>query len=149
MRLDNKTILVTGASGQLGQKFCLSLASEGAQICAADIDDKGCDKLLNQLHNKNIHSSVSMDISSPDSVKDAFYYLSKNDIFPDVIINNAGIAVFSSFEDRDFDDFMKVMRVNVGGTFLCIKEGSKIMRENNISITICINSWISTNYSVD
>jgi len=136
MRLENKTILVTGAGGQLGQKFSLSLAKEGARICAADIDKEGCDDLLDRLGNKKIHSSISIDISSPDSVSEAFDSLSTNGIIPDVIINNAGIAVFTSFEERDFDDFMNVMKVNVGGTFLCIKEGSKIMRENNISGSI-------------
>ena len=34
------------------------------------------------------------------------------------------------YEDRNFDDFMNVMKVNAGGTFLCIQEGSKLMRDN-------------------
>ena len=136
MRLNNKTILVTGASGQLGSRFCMTLAKEGAQICAADINIKKCEKLIKNLGNEKIHHSVLIDISSPESVKEAFQNLAKIDIYPDVIINNAGIAVFSSFEERNFDDFMNVLKVNVGGTFLCIKEGSKIMRERNISGSI-------------
>ncbi len=136
MRLENKTILVTGACGQLGQRFCISLANEGAIICVADLDKEKCKDVLQKLHNKKLHTPVSIDVSEPDSVKEVFDQLMKKNIIPDVIINNAGIAVFTPYEDRDFDDFMNVIRVNTGGTFLCIKEGSKIMRENNISGSI-------------
>ena len=45
-----------------------------------------------------------------------------------MLINNAGIGVFDPFWERDFKDFMNVMAVNAGGTFLCTKEALNIMK---------------------
>ena len=72
----------------------------------------------------------------PVSVKNAFTEIKRVSGALDLIINNAGIAVFSPFEDRKFDDFMNVFKVNAGGTFLCIQEGPKLMREEKIKGSI-------------
>ena len=79
--------------------------------------------------NKN-HTVLLYDVANPESVQNAFSEIRENTGSPEIIINNAGIAVFEPFEDRSFDDFMNVMKVNAGGTFLCIQAGSKLMRAN-------------------
>jgi len=129
LKFKGKKVLVTGATGQLGSQFCTAFANEGAIVYVSDLDLKKCSLLINKLPNHNIHKPLYLDVESPDSVRCAFSEIKGISGSIDIIINNAGIAVFTPFEDRDFEDFMKVMRVNIGGPFLCIKEGSKLMRD--------------------
>ena len=129
-------MLVTGAAGQLGQQFCHALALEGASVWVSDLDKERCSALVSQLPNTALHHPLVMDVGNPESVKSAFAEIKRISGALDVIINNAGIAVFTIFENRDFDDFMNVFKINAGGTFLCIQEGSKLMREKKINGSI-------------
>jgi len=128
MRLTNKVCLVTGACGQLGRQFCLAFARAGASVWVSDLNKDRCEKVVSAL-NGNLHYPHVMDVSDPKSVKKCFTKIKKISGHIDIIINNAGIGVFTPFEKRDFDDFMRVLKVNAGGTFLCIQEGSRLMRE--------------------
>ena len=130
MRLSKKIALVTGATGQLGRQFCHALAKEGALVWVSDLELDRCKKVVYSLDKNQDHHYLCLDVANPESVQDAFLEIRKITGSPDIIINNAGIAVFTPFEDRIFDDFMNVMKVNAGGTFLCIQEGSKLMRES-------------------
>ena len=136
MRLSNKIAVVTGATGQLGRQFCHALANEGAIVWVSDLELDQCNEVMSSLDNSQNHRSLLLDVANPESVQNAFSEIIKITGSPDIIINNAGIAVFTPFEDRNFDDFMNVMKVNAGGTFLCIQEGSRLMRKNNIKGSI-------------
>jgi NAD(P)-dependent dehydrogenase (short-subunit alcohol dehydrogenase family) len=136
MRLDQKVALVTGAAGQLGRWFCQALADEGASVWVSDLDEGKCNALISSLPKTVPHYPLVMDVGDPESVKNAFTEIKRVSGALDIIVNNAGIAVFSSFEDRKFDDFMNVFKVNAGGTFLCIREGAKLMREENLKGSI-------------
>jgi NAD(P)-dependent dehydrogenase (short-subunit alcohol dehydrogenase family) len=129
MRLDQMVALVTGAAGQLGRQFCQALASEGASVWVSDIDVGECNTLVSRLPETASHYPLAMDVGDPESVKNAFAEIKRVSGALDIIINNAGVAVFTPFENREFDDFMNVFKVNAGGTFLCIQAGAKLMRE--------------------
>lgn len=69
----------------------------------------------------------------------------------DVLVNNAGIAIDSTFEDKDVHNFKKILDVNLVGTFLVSKYVSSFMKESssivNVSSTNGINSYYP--YSMD
>ena len=130
MRLEKKVAVVTGAVGQLGRQFCHSLAKQGATVWVSDLELDKCKEVASDLGGNSAHYPLVMDVSDPNSVKKGFCEIEKTSGPPDIIINNAGIAVFTSFEDRNFDDFMNVFKVNAGGTFLCIQEGSRLMKKH-------------------
>ena len=130
MKLSKKIALVTGATGQLGRQFCHALAKAGAIVWVSDLELDQCKKIVSSLNNKQDHHFIDLDVSNPKSVKNSFLTIQENTGTPDIIINNAGIAIFTPFENRTFDDFMNVMKINAGGTFLCIQEGSRLMRED-------------------
>jgi len=131
MKFANKTVLVTGAVGQLGVQYCKAFANEGANIMVTDLDKKKCDKLATELCGGD-HKGLELDVSDPLSVKNCFSIVEKHYGGIDVLINNAGISVFEPFELRSFEDFMSVMKVNAGGTFLCIQACTNIMVRNKI-----------------
>jgi len=128
MRLKGKIALVTGAIGQLGRQFCHALAREGATVWVSDLDINRCKAVVSQLSENLSHYPLIMDVADPESVQSAFSEIKKVSGSLDILINNAGIAVFTPFEERTLDAFMNVFKVNAGGTFLCIQAAAKLMR---------------------
>ena len=133
MKLNNKVALVTGAAGQLGKQFCQALAKEEAEVWVSDLAIDDCERIKNTLYNPSKHNVISLDISDPESVKSAIVEIEKKSKRLDILVNNAGIQVFTPFEERTFDEFMNVLKVNVGGTFLCIQEATELMKRLRIS----------------
>jgi len=74
--LANKTILITGGAGFLGQYFVTALTEAGATVIVADITD---------------NADIQMDVSKPSSIEDGFKRITKQHKQIDVVINNAAI----------------------------------------------------------
>ena len=80
-----------------------------------------------------------MDVTQPKSVESVFAQIREHGPL-DVLVNNAGIGVFTPYWERDYDEFMQVMSVNVGGTFLCTREALRLMRDQGQGAIINIGS---------
>ena len=125
-----KVALITGASSGIGKCLSIGLASHGFHTIMASRDLSKLNAVKSVIDANGDRSLiVELDICDENSIRKL--YSTVSDIgTPDIIINNAGIAIFTPFENRTFDDFMNVMKINAGGTFLCIQEGSRLMRED-------------------
>ena len=105
-----KNILITGSEGQLGKYFVAKLIEQGHNVIGYDI----------QPYSENdsiVYKQV--DITSGGEVKAAIESL---DGELDVLINNAGTAVFSPLEIRTEDEIDLVMDVNIKGTILLTQQ---------------------------
>jgi len=113
-----KNLIITGADGQIGQIFVKHLFALGTyKIYAIDKSFTNTNKLDNIEY-------IDLDITKEDQVNIFFKTLDS----VEVLINNAGIGVFTPFEDRTVEDFMNVVEVNMKGTFLMCREAIKIMK---------------------
>lgn len=124
----NKIIIVTGASGQLGSEICKQLDEENTVIMS-DINIQLCEKKIEELSLKNT-KPLELDVTNQNSIKIAMKKVVDQFGRIDILINNAGIAVFTPMEKRTFEEFDKVMKVNVYGTFFCTQEVLKYMESN-------------------
>lgn len=133
-----KVILITGACGQLGSELSRTYADLGWTVCITDIDEKECEELAKSLNQKSNqkHLSFVMDVTSEDSVSAAIKHIEEKGITIDALVNNAGTAVFSDFTERTKDEFMKVVEINLFGTFNCIRQIGTHMANNNIEGSI-------------
>ncbi len=113
-----KNAIVTGANGKIGRSFVESLVAKGYFVYALDLNIDGFQT------SKNVEL-VKLDITEEESVCD--FFLSLDSL--SVLINNAGIGVFTPFEDRTAKEFRKVMEVNLLGTFLMSQSAVKIMKK--------------------
>ncbi len=121
--------LVTGGGGQLGREFARGLGEAGAQVIVADQDEVGCRQVCKVLGKSGLSGwPLAMDVASPESVREAFGRMKTQYGGLDILVNNAGIAVFTPFETRAYEEFMRVLRVNVGGTFLCTQAAVDLMK---------------------
>jgi NAD(P)-dependent dehydrogenase (short-subunit alcohol dehydrogenase family) len=112
--LEGKTYLLTGADGFLGKHLYRALSEEGAHIISVDI--------------KTTDTAVELDISNETDVTAFINELSSKGITLDGIINNAAV----SFKGANItsDQFLKTMQVNIQGTYNCITQGKKILKDS-------------------
>lgn len=120
--LENKVVLITGATGQLGSIFCEAYLSAGARVIGWDImkPDIGLDRV--HYFSVDIAKKSAVDLAMQESFK----------IYGtvDVLINNAGVSTFEPFEVRPEEKIDWVMDVNIKGTFFCIQSFVKLFDEN-------------------
>ncbi|MCH7576056.1 MAG: SDR family oxidoreductase [Candidatus Marinimicrobia bacterium] len=123
--LEGKSVLVTGATGQLGHEFCSAFLSAGAKVIGAD-KDLNREKMITSDRCRYL----TLDIADKGSVEKVF-----DDIYSsgelDILINNAGVSCFEPFEERPEPSFDWVMNVNLKGTFFCIQEYARRSKRNS------------------
>jgi NAD(P)-dependent dehydrogenase (short-subunit alcohol dehydrogenase family) len=124
-----KTAILTGANGQLGKAYLNTLLDENYYIYAVDLN-------INNLESKKNIKPVQLDITNENEVHS--FYRTINKI--DVLINNAGIGVFTPFEQRTAKEFIEVMNVNLLGTFLMSQSAIIIMKKQKYGKIINIGS---------
>ena len=115
-----KIAIVTGANGQLGTVLVKHLKDRGYFVYAVDIS-------FNIPSSTSSVENVVIDITDADAVRD--FYESIEVI--SLLINNAGVGVFTPFEQRTAEEFKSVMEVNLLGTFLMSQGAIKLMKPLN------------------
>jgi 3-oxoacyl-[acyl-carrier protein] reductase len=128
---DNSRIaLVTGGSGGIGREVATRLAADGmsvvvhyagnpvkAQEAAKDIIDGGGRAL-----------TVQADVAEPEQVQDLFDAVDQQFGGIDVVVNTAGIMLLSPLTELSIDDFDRMQRINVRGTFLVSQQAARRLR---------------------
>ena len=112
--LKNKVVVITGSCGQLGSSMCGLFINIGCKVI-------GIDYLIesNKINNVDYYQ---LDIRKSKDVSTVFKSIFDKFKKIDVLINNAGVSVFETFEDRSEENFEWVMNVNLKGTFNCIQK---------------------------
>ena len=133
-------VLVTGSSKGIGKETIKKFAKEGYDVVITYNNSFEEAKIVEDEAKKyNINTLLlKCDISKEDNVKKTFGNI-------DVLVNNAGIAIDTTFEDKTVDNFRRTIDVNLIGTFLVSKYASTIMDEGVI-INISSTNGLDTTY---
>lgn len=146
MDSSRKVVLVTGSSNGIGKSTVIEFAKAGYDVVINYNTDKESALELQ----KNIHSyggkslAIKCDVSNEFEVKNMINTVINEFGKIDVLINNAGIAIDNDIYDKSKEEFMKVLEVNLVGTFLVTKEATKHMDKGfiiNISSTDGIDTY--------
>ncbi|MGO9048061.1 MAG: SDR family NAD(P)-dependent oxidoreductase [Xanthobacteraceae bacterium] len=127
-RHQGKTIVISGAASGIGQASAIRLAEEGAQIVIAD-RAKADDTLQKIKAIGGTAIAVQCDISDPASVAKLKEAVEKDGGRCDILVNNAGIYPMQRFDDITFEDWRRVLTVNLDSMFLMTKALSGGMRQ--------------------
>jgi NAD(P)-dependent dehydrogenase (short-subunit alcohol dehydrogenase family) len=120
--LKRKAVVVTAGGHGIGREYCLAMAECGADVVCNDIDRGLADETVRLLEEFGVRSvAVQGDVSRPEDVErmvnealGAFGRI-------DVLFCNAGTARFGSAHNLAYEDWAKVVAINLRGTFLCMK----------------------------
>ena len=136
--LSGRLALVTGASGKLGPVWIAALAGAGARVVGVDV------------RGGEIEGAESVEIADVTD-REALLALRERVGAPDVLVNNAGIdqppsgdAGGVAIEDVPFDDFRRVLDVNLAGTFLVTQVFGSAMRDAGRGSIVNIGSLYAT-----
>ena len=146
-----KTVLVTGASRGLGRSIIIKFAENNYNVVINYNNSKKEALELERYIKDNYQVEVltiKADVGNEIEVKNMFNEIINKFNTIDVVVNNAGIAIDTIFEDKTVDNFHKILDTNLIGTFLVSKYASKYMlekKEGNI-INISSTNGIDTYY---
>lgn len=129
-RFKEKSVLVTGAGGGIGQAIVDRFAREGASIIAVDISEQGLEKaqMMATSHGVPFHALVG-DLSDSrycDQLPSVAFGLTGR---LDVVINNAGIITRGNILEATDNDWARTMSINVEAIFRICRAAIAIMQD--------------------
>ena len=138
--LKNKNIIVTGASGGIGNAIIKKLDEAGANILASGTRIEKLEELKSNFKNIKI---LKFDISQSDKIEE-FIENATNELGGslDNIINNAGITQDNLAIRMSLDEWQKVININLTSTFLMSKFAIKKMLKNKSGKIVNITSVV-------
>src|SRR5690606_24274387 len=129
-----KVAFITGGAGGIGSATCKRLADEGAHVIVTDLNLEGAERVaaeINQQYGDGRAKALKMDVSSEEQVQEAYKQAVLTYGGIDIIVNNAGLATSSPFEDTSLKEWELNMNVLGKGYFLVAREGFKLMKNQN------------------
>jgi 3-oxoacyl-[acyl-carrier protein] reductase len=138
--LNDKIALITGASRGIGYVISKTFIKNGAKVVAVSINGEELSKAKNEL-GENFFT-YKCDVANEQEVVETIKSI-KNDMGKiDVLVNNAGITSDNFLIRMKEEQFMKVIEVNLKGTFLVSREVAKLMRKQKQGSIINISSVV-------
>lgn len=114
--LQKKTAVITGASSGIGAATALELARHGVNIVAAALDQDGLDRLVKSIKAEGFEAvGLVTDVTRLEDTQALAKYAAETFGSVDILINNAGLMLFSSWSDVVWEDWNKMVDVNVKG----------------------------------
>jgi NAD(P)-dependent dehydrogenase (short-subunit alcohol dehydrogenase family) len=145
MNKQSKVALITGAGQGIGLEMARLLSAKGHHVILNDIEKSLTEDAVNALLKtaKGKVLGISGDSGNQDDVL-AMTALATNEFGRlDIAIANAGITLYGNFLDYDHKDFMEVMRVNMGGTFLLAQSAAQLMKKQSTGGSLLFTSSVT------
>ena len=118
--LDGRTAVVTGGAQGFGRAITERFVASGARVAIWDNDHALADKTAHEIG--NAVSAFKVDVTDNAAVEKARDETLRAFGKIDILVNNAGIAgVNKTVWETDFDEWRKVLRINLDGPFICCK----------------------------
>jgi NAD(P)-dependent dehydrogenase (short-subunit alcohol dehydrogenase family) len=143
-RLEGKIALVTGAARGIGAGIARAFAAEGATVWITDIDEAAGAQLANELGDG--HRFAPLDVGDEDQWRRVLDFVVAEAGRLDILVNNAGITGLDDAasphdpEHATLEEWHRVHRVNLDGTFLGCKHGIRAMRPAGKGAIVNISS---------
>ncbi|MFE3574677.1 SDR family NAD(P)-dependent oxidoreductase [Lysinibacillus sp. NPDC059133] len=140
--LKDTVSIVTGGAMGLGKAMALALAQAGSHIVIADVNLEEAQKTANQFkRDEGIDTlAIKMDVTNEQQVNDMVTKVLKHFGKIDVLFNNAGITIHEKAEEMSFENWNKVININLNGVFLVSKAVGKVMIDQKRGSIVNISS---------
>jgi dehydrogenase/reductase SDR family member 7B len=134
--MENKVVIITGASSGIGKALALEFARPGFDLVIAGRNKERLDAVAEEASQKGIRvSAVLADVSIENDCKNIIETAVQDFGAVDILINNAGISMRAIFEFTDLEVIKKLMDVNFWGTVYCSKYALPHLLKSKGSVT--------------
>ncbi len=119
MRFQDQAVLVTGGGSGIGRAVCLAAAREGARLAVGDLDAERAGAVAAEIRAAGGEAHpVAVDVADPASAA-RFVAAAETALGRlDVLVNSAGIREIAPVLELGFEEWQRVIAVNLSGTFL-------------------------------
>ncbi len=146
MRLKDKVAIITGGSRGIGFATAQRFLEEGATVIIAASSPANAEKAaekLRVLHPNGRILGISPDLSSLESVRQAFQDVVQRFGSLDILVNNAGLSESTPFDRYTEETFDRVMDLNVKGVFNASRAASEQMIQQGSGVILNTSSMVS------
>jgi NAD(P)-dependent dehydrogenase (short-subunit alcohol dehydrogenase family) len=142
--LENKTVLLTGAGGGIGRAIAAKLANQKMKLIL--LGGNNIEKLQGTAEIVYKNSSCLVlpgDLTDPEFLTESMETIRRKCGCIDVLINNAGVAQNTRFEDITLEEFDRIMAINVRVPFMLTQKVLPFLKESSSATIINIASVVS------
>lgn len=126
-----KVALVTGGAGGIGSETCRTFVEQGAHVAVTDLNLEGAEKVAQEINEEfgaGRAIAIKMDVTKEEDILAAYRTVALTYGGVDTIVNNAGLATSSPFEETTLKEWELNMNVLGTGYFLVAREAFKQMK---------------------
>ena len=135
MQLKGTVAVVTGGNGGLGRRICHALARAGSDIAAVYAQSRdSAESVAGELRNTGVRAeAMACDVTSPSQVQELIARVVDRFGRLDVLVNDAAYNKWIPFADLEamtYEEWQKILAVNLTGPMLCIKAAAPAMQRS-------------------
>lgn len=128
MKLQNKTVVVTGAAHGIGKAIAIKFAEEGADVAIFEINLPKAEEVAATIRGLGRKALVvKCDVGDSQQVAKAFEQTVAGFGGVDILVNNTGVIRFSKIVDMPEEDWDFILRTNLKSVFLCSQQAARQM----------------------
>jgi glucose 1-dehydrogenase len=144
MLLKGRKAFVTGASSGIGKATALRLGREGADVCVnyySEQERADAEATVAAIESEGTKAvALRADVGDESEVEQLFAHGREALGGIDLLVNNAGIEKQIALVDMGLDDWDAVLRTNLTGAFLCLREAAKLMGAGSGGVIVNMSS---------
>jgi 2-keto-3-deoxy-L-fuconate dehydrogenase len=119
--LNGRVAVVTGGASGIGKAISICLAANRAQVWVLDVDGGAAEATAAEIALAGGQASaLQCDVADPQSVSQVFTSIASQGPI-NILVNSAGIAHIGTIATTNLQDFERIFKVNVEGTYLCMQ----------------------------
>ena len=134
MKLENKVAIITGSSRGIGRAIAIAFAQEGANVVINYVqsEDKAEDTRKHIINLERQAIIVKTDVSKKTEVEEMISQTLKAFGKIDILVNNAGILLPFDFKKPNYENWHRMVDVNIKGTLLCSRAvADQMLKQKN------------------
>jgi len=136
-RLKGKVAIVTGSASGIGRACAIALAAEGAKVFHTDIDETGGKETEAAIISAGGEACFALQEVADETRWNEIFAETKSRFgTPNILVNNAGIGIGGPIVDYSFEDWRKLMTVNVDSVFLGTRAAMRAMSDGGSIINM-------------
>ncbi len=144
MLLEGRKAIVTGASSGIGKATACRLAREGASVCVnyySSQESEDAEAVVSAVKSAGVNAiAAQADVGKEDDVISMVAKATEAMGGLDLLVNNAGIEKQIPLLEMSEADWSAVIRTNLTGAFLCLREAGKVMAAGDGGVVVNMSS---------